>query len=116
MENLSNEILNDIEMEKIAKFCEDDFLVEAVKKYILAVSYKHGVAQKGVPHKGNLNYALQLAWGATSSGGMPRSDEELGQNLRALAYAVQLVESGFKELKEMKQVESLKDNKENPAE
>lgn len=110
-----DEILTDIEKEKIAKFCEDDFLLETIKKYVLAVAYRHGVVEKGNPHVGNRNYALQMAWGATQSG-IPRSDEELGQNLRALAYAVQLVESGFKELKEIKQVVLPEEKKENPAE
>jgi len=115
MEDLSNEILSDIEKDKIAKFCEDEFLFEAVKKYVLTVAYVHGVPKKGKPHKGNLNYALNMAWGAIT-GGIPRSDEELGQNIRALAQAVQLVESGFKELKEFKKVEKLEDVKSNPSE
>lgn len=109
------EILNKVEKEKIIKFCEDELLVETIKKYVLAVAYKHGVPKKGESHVGNINYALQMAGGATG-GGIPRSDEELGQNLRALAYAVQLVESGFKELREVKEVESLKEKESNPAE
>jgi hypothetical protein len=116
MEDLSQNILNDIEKDKIAKFAEDKFTLEAVKKYILAVALKHGVFEKGKPFTGNMNWALQLAWGATESQGMPRSDEELGQNLRALTVAVKLVESGFKELAEFKKVEPLEDNEKNPAE
>lgn len=116
MDNISNEILNDIERDKILKFCEDRVLFEAVKKYVLAVTYKHGVFSKGEPFVGNKNYALRIAWGASDGGGMPRSDEELGQDLRALTKATQLVESGFKEMKEMKEVEELEEDKENPAE
>jgi hypothetical protein len=116
MEDLSKDILTDIEKEKIAQFNEDKFLFEAVKKYILAVVYKQGVVEKGVEHNPNINYALNLAWGATQGNGIPRSDEELGQNIRALTLAVQLVGSGFKELAEIKkQVEELEVN-ENPAE
>lgn len=116
MNDISKEILTDIEKEKVASFVEDKLLFEAVKKYVLAVVYKQGVIEKGVEHNPNINYALSLAWGATSSNGMPRTDEELGQNLRALTTAVQLVGSGFSELLVFKKVETLEDKEENPAE
>jgi len=116
MKDFSNEILDSIEREKIIAFCEDPVLFNAVKKYILAVAYKHGVVSKGAEHKGNLNFALRLAWGATDGSGMPRSDEELGQSLRALTSAVQLVESGFAELSEFKKVEEVDEEKINKAE
>lgn len=115
MEDFTNEVLNEVEKEKAMTFASDKIALESVKKFILAVAYKHGVIKKGEAHKANINWALQMAWGATNNG-VPRSDEELGQNLRALAYAVQIVESGFKELQELKQVETLQENKENPAE
>lgn len=115
-QDLSNEILSEIEKDKIIAFCSDKVLFETVKKYILAVAYKHGVVEKGEGHKGNLNFALRLAWGATDGSGMPRSDEELGQSLRALTSAVQLVESGFAELSEFKKVEPIISELNNPAE
>lgn len=117
MNDLSKEILSDIEKEKVAVFAEDKFLFEAVRKYILAVVYKQGVIEKGADHNSSINYALNLAWGSTQGNGTPRSDEELGQNLRALTYAVQLIGSGFKELEEMKKkVEVLEEKENNPAE
>ena len=117
MEDLSKNILTEIEQDKIAQFNEDKFLFEAIKKYVLAVVYKQGVVEKGVEHKGTINFALNLAWGATQGNGMPRTDEELGQNLRALTYATQLIESGFKELSGIrKKVELLKEEENNPAE
>jgi len=116
VQDLSNQILSEIEQDKIMKLAEDPVAFNAIKKYILAVCYKHGVIEKGVDHKGNVNWALRMAWGAINDGGIPRSDEELGQNLRALAYAVQIVESGFRELSEMKPMEKLEDEIKNPAE
>lgn len=117
MEDLSKEILTDIEREKVAKFCEDPMLFEAVKKYVLAVCYKQGVIEKGQPHNARINWAMNLAWGAVNPNGIPRSDEELGQALRAMTSAVQMVESGFKELADMsKKVELLDDKENNPAE
>ena len=115
-EDISSEILSDIERDKIGMFVTDDLLFNAVKKYILAVVYRHGVIEKGREYKGNINWALQFAWNATESHGMPRSDEELGQQLRALTQATKLVESGFKELSEMRKVELPEEVKENPAE
>ena len=118
-QDLSNEILTDIELERVITFAEDPILFQAVKKYVLAIAYKHGVVEKGKDHVGNLNYALNMAWGAISSKGMPRSDEELGQNIRALAQAVQLIEGGFKELSDMKDLKEPKpitNKKENPSE
>lgn len=115
-QDLSKEILNDLETNKAIAFAQDVVQFEAVKKYVLAVAMKQGVFRKGEPFKGNMNFALNLAWPATQSNGMPRNDEELGQNLRALTYAVQLVESGFNEIAEMSKVEPVKVENANPAE
>lgn len=106
--DISSQILSDIEHDKLVKFAEDTVMVNAVKKYVLAVLYKHGVPSKGNEYAGNINWALAMAWGATESSGMPRSDEELGQNLRALTYGTKLVETGFKEISEMKDIEDAK--------
>ena len=96
------EILSEIERDKIIAFAQDAVAFNAAKKYILAVLYKQGVVEKGIPHKGGINWALNLAWGATDGKGIPRSDEELGHNLRAMTCAVQLVESGFREMEEIR--------------
>jgi len=105
--DLSQSILTDIETERLITLAQDPIAFGAIKKYILAVSYKHGVIEKGQEHRGNVNWALRMAWGAINDSGLPRTDEELGQNLRALAYAVQIVESGFKELSEIRKPEKL---------
>lgn len=116
MNDISREILNEIETDKVINLVKDPILFNALKKYILAVCYKQGVTEGGVEHKATVNFALNLAWGATTPGGMPRTDEELGQNLRALTYAVQLVESGFKELSELRKPEPEEKLVDNPAE
>ena len=115
-QDLSNQILSEIEKDKIIALAQDPVAFQAIKKYILAVAYKHGVVDKGSEHNGNINFALNLAWGATTPNGMPRTDEELGQNLRALTYAVQLVESGFKELSEIVRSEGEEELTVNPSE
>jgi hypothetical protein len=47
LDELQSEILTDIERDKVAKFAEDKFLLNAVKKFILAVVYDHGILVKG---------------------------------------------------------------------
>lgn len=116
MDDISKEILTEVEQEKIINFAEDKVAFNAIKKYVLAVVYKQGVIEKGVDYNGTINYALNLAGPSIDNKGMPRTDEELGQNLRALTYATSLVESGFKELSELKKVEPEKELTENPAE
>jgi hypothetical protein len=115
-QDLSNEILSEIERDKVIAFAQDKVLFQAVKKYVLAVAYKQGVIEKGGEHRGTVNFALNLAWPATQPNGMPRTDEELGQNLRAMTYAIQLVESGFRELAEMQKPSELKEETVNQAE
>ena len=114
--DLSMEILNEIEKDKIIAFSQDTIAFNAVKKYVLAVAYKQGVIEKGAEYKGTVNFALNLAWSATQQNGIPRSDEELGQNARALTYATQLVESGFREMAEMKRPEVVEAETINPSE
>lgn len=115
-QDISNQILNEIETDKVLTFKADPVAFNAVKKYILAVAYKHGVVRPGEEHVGNINFALNLAGSAIHPGGVARTDAELGQNLRALAYAVQLVESGFKEMSEMEKLEAEKEEVINKAE
>lgn len=115
-QDMSAEILTEIERDKVAQFCSDQMLFQAVKKYVLAVVYRQGVIEKGVEFKGTVNYALNLAGPCIDPRGIPRSDEELGQNLRALTYATSLVESGFKEMAEMKKPEVVEAETINPSE
>ena len=114
--DISTEVLTEIERDKVIQFCADSIMSVAVRKYLLAVLYKQGVVEKGLPHNARINFALNLAWPATTPNGMPRSDEELGQNLRAMTYAVQLIESGFKEMEEMKKPEVVEAETINPSE
>ena len=100
-QDLSNSILNEMELDAVMRFKSDPLMFQATKKYILAVAYKHGVVKSGEEHNPAINFALNLAWGATNPNGVARTDEALGQNLRAMTYAVQLVEGGFKEMSEM---------------
>ena len=118
-----NEVFNDIERNKVLKFIEDKIMFEAVKKYLL-VYLAQGVAKPGEPLKGSVNYALQLAFGRQgevygNNGQIvaftPRSDEEVGRDIKVLARGIQIIESGFKELSELKTQEQPTKDEVNPA-
>ena len=115
--------MNEIERDKLLAFKEDIVMFEAVKKYVLYYIYQ-GVAKPGENINGNKNYALQLAW--DRQGGVPdvagrivaftpRTNEELGADLRALARGINIVEGGFREISEMSRPVVAEKEKENPA-
>ena len=108
--DITKEIMSEIERDKLIVFNEDKIMFEAVRKYILYYLYQ-GIAEKGKPFVGGLNYALQLAWdrqgGNMNNEGRvvaftPKTNEELGADLRALARGINIIEGGFKELGELK--------------
>ena len=92
---------------------------QAVKKYLLAHLYQNGVIVPGKPHNPMINWACNAAFGAISPPGdgygrintnyAPKTDAELGADLRATAKGIQIIESGFKELSEIKKPEVLKE-------
>lgn len=93
-----DEFLTDLEKEKISAFCSDETLKEAVRKVMLAGIYSNGVIKKdGKPHDPTKNFALTQAFQAMIHSA-PITDEELGQNIRARAAGIQMVEQGFAEL------------------
>jgi hypothetical protein len=109
-EDISKEIMNDIEIEKLFAFNEDKVMFEAIKKFLL-VYLGQGIGERGKPLVGNRNYALQLAWNRE----IPRSNEELGADLRALTRGIQIIESGFKELSNLKRPIKSSEPEINPA-
>ncbi len=115
--------MSDLEKDKLIAFTEDRIMFEAVRKYILYYLYQ-GVAEPGEPFVGGKNYALQLAWdrqgGAMGSNGqvvafVPKTNEALGADLRALARGINIIESGFKEISEMKRPAPPEKPVDNPA-
>ena len=103
---LTDQIMNDIEKDKLIAFRKDEIMFNAVKKYVLFYLYQ-GIAEEGKPFVGNKNYALQLDWdrngGIQDGGGRTvaftnKTNEELGADLRALARGINIIESGFKEI------------------
>lgn len=101
----TTEILDSIERDAIEAFASNKIQFEAVKKYLLAYVYVQGVNRPGLPSQGNVNWALQLAWNRD-----PKvTDADLGADLRAVARGIQVVESGFAELLQIKKPEVVKE-------
>lgn len=99
------EYLNDLEKEKIARFCEDEVLMEAVKKVLLAPIYEQGTLKAGEKADPAYNGALALATVRSIS------DEELGRDLRAFTQAMSQVENAWTKLTEIRPVAEKKAKK-----
>lgn len=96
-----SEFMSDIEKEKIIAFNSDPILVHAVKKILLKTIYGNGVLKVGKQPEPLKNGALGLAFLALAGRAIV-TNEQLGEDLRALAHGVNLLEAGFNELEKFK--------------
>ena len=96
--------LNQIEKEKIMSFNDDIVLVNAIRKVLLASIYSNGTLRKEIKPDPLKNAALGLSMAAVN-GQVIISNEQLGEDLRALTQAIALMENGFKELLKIKRQE-----------
>lgn len=108
----TTEILNAIEKEKIIAFTEDKLMFEAVRKHLLSGVYNTGVLKPGQAADARTNWAFQLVWDRNSQS-MPRTDAELGGDLRAMVRGIQLVEGAWNELSQFKREEPEKEEEPN---
>jgi len=92
------DFLTDQEKEKVARFCEDEVMFEAVKKVLLAPIYEQGTLKAGKPADPTFNGALALSTVRSIS------DEELGRDLRAFTQAMSQVETAWQKLSEVRPV------------
>ena len=104
--------LNDIEKDKITSFLNDEILKEAVRKVLLKPAYSDGIMEPGKPTEPYMNFALNIY---KSQDGTMYSDEELGRLTKVRRLAVELIQTGFKELEKMKKVEVIKEKSVNKA-
>jgi hypothetical protein len=92
--------LSDLEQEKIIAFNQDTVLVDAVRKVLLAAIYTNGTLRKDLAPEPTKNAALSLAFYAMANGSV--TNDALGEDLRALAQAVRLLEGGLAQLSSIK--------------
>lgn len=93
-------MLSDLEREKIIVFNKDPDMKEAVRKVLLAAVYSNGTLKKDEKADPLKNGALGLAFLALN-GRAVVSNEQLGEDLRAYAQGVNLLETGFKQLEKV---------------
>ncbi len=93
---LLNEILDDQEVLAIQHFCENERMLEAVKKVLLVPMYSQGVMRKGKKARPRTNWALN---------GNANTNENLGAMIRGYSDGIHLVEKGFKVLSLFKKKE-----------
>jgi hypothetical protein len=93
--------LNDVEKDLLQQIADNPAAVNALKKLILANVYFNGTLEKGKSPDPTRNAAIAIAL-ACGSGQAVRTDAELGQDLRAFAEGVRLVEGGFGRLEKLK--------------
>lgn len=96
--------LSDIEKDKIINFNNDEVLVNAVRKVLLAVMYDNGTLRKDLAPDPLKNGALGLAFLAIGGKGVV-SNADLGEDLRGLAQGVSLLENGLNQLSKIKKEE-----------
>lgn len=91
--------LSELEIVKIEAMCQDEVLLEAVRKVMLQGIYTHGTLQKGIVPDPLVNGAYALAAQAMSN---PIPDELLGQHIRAQWAGLNALENAFRDLKKLK--------------
>ena len=89
-------MLNEKEIEKIEKFCNDEVMFEAVKKVLLAGIYENGTIKEGMPALPLKNFALADAMDPTND------PEMVGRALQVSASGISLVENCWARLQDYK--------------
>lgn len=109
-----DEFLSEIEKDKLALFIQDDYMREAVKKCLLAGLYYNGTLRKDEPGDPLRNAALSLVSGVFQ-GGEKLTNEQLGEDLRALWSGINTLESAFSFMTAFKKEETPKKVEKNEA-
>lgn len=109
-----SEFLSDQEKEKIYQFNEDEVLQEAIRKVLLAGIYTAGSLRKDLLFNPLKNGALALGFAAVNVRAA-LTDEQIGQDTRALCHGLNALETAFEELKKINRVSAPVEVTENPA-
>lgn len=105
---MSPDYLNEQEQAAIIGFTSNPKMVEAVRKVLLATIFNQGTLAPG-KQVSEFNFAFNIA------NSPDKSDEQMGQELRAAATALNYLKSGFDRLQEIQMPEPAKKAKTNPA-
>jgi hypothetical protein len=94
---MPTDIFSDLEKQKLSAFSKDEVMKEAVRKVLLAGIYYNGTLTAGKPADAFRNFMLQGVFTADVRGEHV-SDEMLGQEARADARAIRLIEQAYKQI------------------
>ena len=101
--------LNDIEKDALYSFNQNETMVRAVKKVLLAGIYENGILRQGDKAEPLKNFALALAFKTEIS------NEQVGADLRASAAGIRSVELAFNKIAEIQPKKDVKVEVKNPA-
>lgn len=99
-----DKILNPVEQIEMEKFANNRVMFEAVRKVLLAGVYFNGTLRKEENADPTQNFALSLAFLSAQKDGTTQqlhphyTNEQLGEDLRACAEGIRMVERGFTNL------------------
>lgn len=103
------DITNSVEYAKLQALAQDEIMMEAVRKAILAGVYYQGVLTPDKESDPLQNFMMVPA------GDPDASNEKIGREVRAKYQAVCMIENGFKEIYKIKDDKDKTKAKKNPA-
>jgi len=110
MRTPTEEFLSPLEVSRLEAFIQDEALVEAVRKVLLAGVYYNGVLYQSEKANPFRNFALD-----ETLLNPQYSDAQVGADLRAKAQGIRAVELAFKEFEKFKNEAKKDEKKDNPA-
>lgn len=105
---MNENYLSEAEKEAVLAFNANKTMVDAVKKVLLATVYHQGTVTPGeMPTDKNFAFGI--------INGVQKTDEQIGQELRASIQALNFIKGGFERLEEIKTTPVSKKKGGNPA-
>lgn len=87
---------SDLEKSKLSIIAGDPVMFEALKKHLLAGIYQNGTLKPNEKAEPTRNFALRFDLDG-------KSNQELGEDLRAVVEGIRMIEVAFKELSSYKE-------------
>lgn len=110
---MNTEYLSDLEKSAVISFRDNEAMREAVRKVLLRNIFGAGTLRAGVAVDTLRNPALNLAFKTMRSGEL--TNEQLGEDIRGLAQAMNYLEVAYNEMMEIQLDKETKEVAENPA-
>lgn len=99
-DDILDQVLTDLEKDKIGSFVGDPVMFEAVRKVLLAGIYYNGTLKPGEAADPSKNFALQFAFQIDIQG-VAITDQMLGEQVKSEVRGIRLLEAGFDKLKKL---------------